>query len=670
MLNYGVQAMKTNRYLIIRSIIIFWGSITMINGCGIKNGPVCTQNSIQYGVVNGIFRENPDDYYERGISYIQGGCYHAALDDFKEAIKKEPDDQRMYNTYGMHFLNYFPHRESGMLYYFLKDFDAARKHLKISIEKTPSLKAFYYLDQIRKEMILREQRPASIPEILLHQPENDIWTNQTHLIISGKAKDDQYISSLKIGPKSVFFKGSQQTLEFKEELSFDPGTYTIDIIATNLMETSKTHTLTIHVDKTGPQITIDHLQKGQTLKGWVSDDSGEISFFINNQKIFRSHKKDMPFQCIRNRDLHLKAIDKAGNITEMIIPQNYHVKHFHKYVASKESLYASDMYPSVNISESHSVIQLELNTLPEISYQQAIQLKGKVSAHQKIVQLTVDDQSILHHPGQIIQINHCVLLKNGENTVKIMASDSSGNAQIKHLKIIYQKPEVYQLHNRLGLSAYPFDLGQDVQGLFSRLFFWKSVSVTDKHATFLSYFIQDLQQKKRFQLRLRKKLMQIFKNSTEHLVSIQEPEKEFPSQLMIQGNIFDSNTGIEITAMVINVQTSKIITVIDVFDPESTKAILNQLADNLSLQLHEQFPIAEGMIKKIHPDGFDVSLSKGKIANNQWFYVCKPRTINLHLGTDLDIIGKGVVKGQLDNGFEGKLSGNRMVEIGDVIVGM
>jgi tetratricopeptide (TPR) repeat protein len=161
---------------------MIYGSLFLLNSCSVKHGPVCIKNNIPYGVVKGIFRETPDDYFERGLSYIQGGCYDAALTDFKEAIKKEPNDQRMYNTYGMHFLNYFPHRESGMLYYFLKDYDAAINALNRSITMTPSLKAFYYRDQVRKEMIMREKLPISRPEIILYDHPKDIWTNQTQLL--------------------------------------------------------------------------------------------------------------------------------------------------------------------------------------------------------------------------------------------------------------------------------------------------------------------------------------------------------------------------------------------------------------------------------------------------------------------------------------------------------
>lgn len=666
--------MTSNKWLKISTIIMIYGSLFLLNSCSVKHGPVCIKNNIPYGVVKGIFRETPDDYFERGLSYIQGGCYDAALSDFKEAIKKEPNDQRMYNTYGMHFLNYFPHRESGMLYYFLKDYDAAINALNRSITMTPSLKAFYYRDQVRKEMIMREKLPISRPEIILYDHSNDIWTNQTQLIMSGKAKDVQYISSLKIGPNSIFFKGARQTLEFKEELLLEPGTHTIDIIATNLMEATQTQTLTIHVDKTGPQIIIDQLQKSQRLKGWVSDDSGEISLFINDRKIFQSTQKDMPFSCLFTNDLHLKAVDRAGNITNMVITQKDYAQYANPcLIASNNAIYASDANPVVNISEKHPVIQLELKakSAPLNAYQQTIQLKGNVNSKQKIVQLTVNGQSILKHSGFMVQINHCVCLKKGKNSIKIMARDASGNAQIKHLQMIYQVPEVYQLHHRLGLSAYPFDLGQDVQqGLLSRFLFQKPMRITDKHAAFLGYFIQDLQQKKRFQLRLRHELTQVLKTCSQPELTIHEPEHPFPSQLMIQGNIFESNTGIEITGMVINIQTSQIITVIDVFDPNSTDNILNQLANHLSKQLHDRFPVAKGIIQKVHSDSFDVLLSKGEILKNQWFYVCKPKTIDRHLGTDLHMIGKGIVIAPITNGFEGKMLETDRFMVGDIVIGM
>ena len=73
----------------------------------------------QYGIVkSGTFRHRWWNYFERGLSYADGGFYPDAIADFKEAVRQREKDQRRARTYGMHFIDYFPHRELGIVYYF------------------------------------------------------------------------------------------------------------------------------------------------------------------------------------------------------------------------------------------------------------------------------------------------------------------------------------------------------------------------------------------------------------------------------------------------------------------------------------------------------------------------------------------------------------------------
>ena len=59
------------------------------------------------------------NYFSRGAVYLAFGHYQEAIEDFNEAISKQERDSRNTPTYGMHFIDYFPHRESGVAYYFL-----------------------------------------------------------------------------------------------------------------------------------------------------------------------------------------------------------------------------------------------------------------------------------------------------------------------------------------------------------------------------------------------------------------------------------------------------------------------------------------------------------------------------------------------------------------------
>jgi len=72
------------------------------------------------------------NFYETGQGYMKKGDYDRALMAFQTATSLEFKDTKQARTYGMNFMEYFPHREMGICYYFLGDLDNARKQLQLS----------------------------------------------------------------------------------------------------------------------------------------------------------------------------------------------------------------------------------------------------------------------------------------------------------------------------------------------------------------------------------------------------------------------------------------------------------------------------------------------------------------------------------------------------------
>jgi len=88
----------------------------------------------EYGKVSGaFFRHRWWNYYERGLSFAEGEFFPEAVSDLEEAIQQRTRDQRMARTYGMHFMDYFPHRELGIVYYETGDFEGAKRELEVSL---------------------------------------------------------------------------------------------------------------------------------------------------------------------------------------------------------------------------------------------------------------------------------------------------------------------------------------------------------------------------------------------------------------------------------------------------------------------------------------------------------------------------------------------------------
>jgi tetratricopeptide (TPR) repeat protein len=147
-----IKNIVNNSQNLLRNWIIV--TILLLTACAVQHpGPACFKDKIQYGQVEGAFRSRWWNFYERGRSYLEGECLDAAISDFKAAIEQNDQDQRMVRTYGLHFVDYFPHRELGLIHYLLGDLDAAKSELEKSLSQESTSKAHHYLDEVRKKQL-------------------------------------------------------------------------------------------------------------------------------------------------------------------------------------------------------------------------------------------------------------------------------------------------------------------------------------------------------------------------------------------------------------------------------------------------------------------------------------------------------------------------------------
>ncbi len=112
------------------------------------------------------------EYYEQGLQHLNNDSLNQAIDDFEQAIKLKKDDTKQARTYGVNFIEYFPHRELGVVYYKNNGLDKAIQYLEKSIEDEPSERAKEYLLYIGQ---VKHDRSLSIidndaPEIEIFSP--------------------------------------------------------------------------------------------------------------------------------------------------------------------------------------------------------------------------------------------------------------------------------------------------------------------------------------------------------------------------------------------------------------------------------------------------------------------------------------------------------------------
>ncbi len=88
------------------------------------------------------------NYYADGLKEMEFGNWAKAIENFREALKVQNQDVKTIKTYGMHFIEYFPHREVGICFYNLGQHELAKSELMMSIRQEFSARAQEYLAKL------------------------------------------------------------------------------------------------------------------------------------------------------------------------------------------------------------------------------------------------------------------------------------------------------------------------------------------------------------------------------------------------------------------------------------------------------------------------------------------------------------------------------------------
>ena len=239
--------------------------VLAILGC--ESGPVRKPESADgkvYGTTSGTFRGRWWNYYERGVSYGDGRFWQQAEADLREALSQRSEDQRRARTYGMHFIDYFPHRELGVVLYHEERYAEAIVELEASLKSEKSAKAEYYLDWARKSRILQDKTDVRPPEIEVESPLPDLLTNAFSTTVTGMVRDESYVKSINVNDNPVRIDLAAKEVPFTVEMPLEPGENIIRIEAADLSGKLTVLERRLRVDRQGPILSIDEPVEGKT----------------------------------------------------------------------------------------------------------------------------------------------------------------------------------------------------------------------------------------------------------------------------------------------------------------------------------------------------------------------------------------------------------------------
>jgi len=610
--------------------------------------PIYVRDGKVYGKVRGAFRHRWWNYYERGLSFAEGEFFSEAVADLKEAIQQRTKDQRMARTYGMHFIDYFPHRELGVVYYEIGSLEAAKGELELSMSHFPSAKARFYLDRVRKALIKREGREVTPPSLTLSLKTDELWTREDPVVISGVAEDEYYVAGITIRGVPIFLEGSRKRILFKDLLELSQGRHNIEVVAKNLLGKITERQVIVHVDREGPIITLDelHYDRAATgavvrISGSIYDEAGVSDLSINRQPIPIHEGTEIPFitrLTIDTGSLELLARDRLGNQTSALIPlapgSSRYIPVLLACADSNIGAYfvaglfgPEDTYPPS--------IRLKGWVDTQTVFLEKVYIEGQVSDENNIESLAINEIPILRREGRHIFFSHMADLSEGENIISIEAKDEAGNTASKKITVIRRVPKALQLAERLSLTAFPFE---------------QKGAVSEASLAFQDNLIDALVNRDRFQVVEREKLDVILQEQKLSRTELFDRRTALrlgrlvAAQSVITGSIIETRTGIEVVARMVDTETSEILATEDVYGEVKDLPALRSLAEGMAIKFHRDFPLVDGLI--IERKGKDIFTDLGqdviKLRRRLIVYREEPMKHPLTgkvLGADNEIIG-------------------------------
>lgn len=616
--------------------------------------PQYVKDGKQYGIVQGTFRHRWWNYYERGLSFAEGEFYPEAIADFQVAVGQREEDQRMARTYGLHFVDYFPHRELGIVLFETENLTQAQKELELSLSQYPTAKARYYLDRVRKVIINRQGLEVMPPVIRLAADRSDIWTRDDQFLLSGIVEDDNYVAKLSIYGKPVYLEASAKRIPFREKLSLAQGHHTISILAENLAGKAAEKSIRIHVDWLGPLITLEEIDSRQKdadggflLSGSIYDEAGVRYLSINGVQVAIKKSTEVFFTEVAVQAatyVDIVAQDRLGNetVARISLQNGTLTGKTPLLIASADDDFVGLLLASIFGPKDTRPPEIQVKdwTNEQTVYLEKTIIDGYLTDQEQIVELTINGKSIIRRPGRMIFFNHFVELKPGKNVLTIKAADKAGNQTVKEIIINRVIPLALQLDQRLSLSVMPFEQKGDIS--------LTSTSYQDN-------LIYALVNRNRFRVVERGLLESILQEQKLSRTKLVDRDTALrlgrlaAAQSIIIGSIVESRSGIEIIARFIDTETSEILDAEDIYSEAKDLTAFKLMADAMALKFHRKFPLVGGIIIDTKGRFIITDMGEEKIGIQKRLIVYRDEPIRHPLtgkilGADNEIIGRALVK--------------------------
>ena len=583
----------------------------------------------KFGRTQGPFLGKFWHYYERALSFAEGGFYEEAAEDLLEAIRLRPSDERGARTYGMHYIAYFPHRELGVCYHHLGRLEEAERELEASLKAVETDKARYYLDKTRKTRASRQQ-DAQPPRVTISSPKAGEVTNRASVKVSGSAEDDLFVEHVRINGVALDVTGDAK-VAFERAVSLSPGENVIVVEARDLTGKVGADSIRVTVDREGPAVTVERpaglapVEAAEVeVAGTAMDPEGVQALKVGGRDVAMG--ADGGFIAVvalkeGENAIPFWATDRLGNATTgrvlvtraILRPPEMKPPPEPKPlppatsppVPSLPPASTRPLEPGTSETVDLTPPEVRLNDLTEfqiVTYP-SLSLDGSAFDPSGVKEVRVNGKGLKVHKAQTVFFSYTVDLLVGRNVFQLEAADGRGNTASKTVVIERRDQKVKQVASRLNVAVPPFVTPKDLPSSLA--------------AGLDQRFIQALESSGRFHVVVRggaamQHVIDELKFSETGLVDPESAAKAGKglsgAEAIFVGQVTEKATSVQIDIQLIDVESGEVIMAKDAFDEVKTEERMGFLVNRLARDFERGLPVLDGLVVKLSGDRVIIDL--------------------------------------------------------------
>ncbi len=663
-----------NRTSLLASYALLSLVLCLSASCAVEKKPPYVRDGKEYGVTSGfIWRRTWWNFYERGVSYAEGEYWEDAVGDLTEAIRLRDEDQRRARTYGMHFVDYFPHRELGIVYFRQARYREAITELERSLATEETAKAEYYLNKARKALLEHTGSDKAVPTITILHPSDGLLTQDLNLPVRGFARDDQFVFEISVNGKTIPIFLAEREIPFSLDIPVNPGTNRIEVLARDLVGRESREMITVQVDRAGPVLFLEPMkavtgaQKGMHMvMGEVRDATGIAGITIDGVPISgelgKSYRFEMTLEVLPHQSrIEVVAEDVVGNITHGEIPvlgrSPARSRKPIRLAWLARGLSDAALALLLSSAETPRIVLKDIPDSMTLLYE-SLYLEGSVTGPVPIQDIEINGHHLLDRSGRNIFFSYLIGLEEGDNLIRIAARDVEDREASKTLSVLRKIPSILGLEERMHLSLLPFP-PDNANGERARL-------VTEN-------LLVALIRQGRFHMVERERLADAL---NEMKLSASELAEEktavrvgriLAADGAILGHVLETPHSVEAVARVVDTETAEVMVIKDAFSEDKSLESIRAMMEGLAYKLKQGLPLVEGTVLRCEGNCYylNVGSNEGLLPEQKFILfregpeIRHPAT-GLLLGREIEILAEGRIQEIYDDMCSARVTEDRI----------